>query len=111
MGGLAGRLLMMFAEMVQKWAVVPESAMASLTGEEMAGGPTKELDSWFGVFNTLLSAAGLEGSPRRQRRVDDCRLRGGNPGIILSLPPCMLKAVALSMCPVALRLQVCDVCN
>ena len=117
MGALVGRLLSTLAVTVQKCAVLPLSAMARESGGTIVGGgPTKTvLDRQTAEysFKTLgwlvVSQIGMVvGSPPRQLGAVVCRWRG-RPDEIVLLPPFILKAVASSLWPSALRWHVSDV--
>ena len=120
-----GRLLMTCAVTVQKWAVLPLSAVARASGGMIVGGgPTRDTElEDRQIFESLrvtlgkLSAVStvgnvvVVGSPRRQLADGGAAVaswRGRLEEMVL-LPPFILKAVASSLWPLALRRQVSDV--
>jgi hypothetical protein len=114
MGLLVMRLLITWAEIVQKCAVLPLSAMAVVLGGIMLGGPTGAIERQVQpeAFKTLCgirlgSDWLVGGSPHRQ--LGATGRRRGRPVEIVLFPSCMRKAVALSTCPVALLRHVAEV--
>ena len=125
-GRVVGRLLTTCAERVQKWAVLPLSAMANLSGGMViGGGPMGSVDKQKSEYS-LMTLVGLIvrlgshvdiGSPRRQlvagggaaaadRVVVSWR---GRPAAMVLLPPCIRKTVASVLWPAALRGHVSEV--
>ena len=105
-GQVVGRLLMMAAVTVQKWAVLPLSATAVRSGGIRfgGGGPMTTVEdklkpeslhvSTLGGIGVGGSGVDRIGSPRRQRLGE--AVRRGRPEEIVLFPPRMRKAVASS---------------
>jgi len=103
MGEVARRLLITGVFTVQKCAVHPVSAINNESGE---GGPVVEAVDCGTILLVLLSK-GTVGSPRHYSRVLLLlRRRSLRRSMIVLLPFIMLSAVASSLCPSFLRLQV-----
>ena len=104
--------------MVQKWDVLPLSAMAMESG--LAGGglgePTGKGVTKLQAITVSLETLGINnggvitgavGSPPRQVLAGKRRVR---PEEIVLFPPFILNAVAVSLWPSALLRQIADVC-
>lgn len=127
-GRVVGRLLITWAEMVQKWAVLPLSAMARVSGGMViGGGPMGSVDKQKSEYSLLTLVLGLIvtkgshgeiGSPRRQLVAGGgaaaatgvvVSWRGRPVEMLVLLPPCIRNAVASSLWPAALRWHVREV--
>lgn len=114
MGVVVIFLLTTWADMVQKCDVLPLSAIARESGGISLGGPTvgAEVKQHSESLETLVEETTLlfVGSPHRQSLLEArFRARRARPELMVLLPPFILKAVASSLCPSALRRQVMEV--
>jgi hypothetical protein len=117
MGVVARRLLMTGVSLVQKWAVLPVSAMARVESRTGVRGPSTGTEVGANLASLLASCellSGERGFPPFQGGGLTAGPRGGPClGQVMrrALPPIMLAMVAWSLCPLALFLHLGLVCR
>jgi hypothetical protein len=104
------RLLIMRASIVQKLCVLPVSAIAMVLIAKLGGSLLTfdiRLQLGWAILSITLSCFGNDFPPCQL----PCNLRRTGRVMLMTVePPCMLKTVAVSMCPLALWRQVPDSC-